>query len=440
MMRTNARRAAALLVFLIAVAMAFTAGLLAPYYLAAYTTNISLLAFGAVASFALLTWLGTQFALVIWASGKKKYAVVASGILTAAFLGWLYVYILRPAGTHFDQVVPYANTKYWQLQTGSLIGYSEFDPPGGVPIKPEAVVYLHGGPGVRQGPFDQDAYGTFAAYGFRVFLFDQAGSGLSSFLPHLRDYTVARSVADLEAIRQKIGVEKMILIGHSWGSTLAASYMAKYPTHVAKVVFHSPGRIWRLESDDYDYSRTDARGGHLPQLRLLAALYLRDRNPDAAEKLVSQRESELLVIPSFRDTLGTVVCKGDFNKLPGDLIGALDGHENPGVNPYVLQELIPDTERAEEDPHAALHENHTLAILLYPECNYLSWEGAVDYRNTLPNLKIYYIPRAGHYIQFEQPELLKRVILAFLLDQSDAIPAYRGNIDPRKRSSTSNEP
>ena len=58
--------------------------------------------------------------------------------------------------------------------------------------------------------------------------YDQAGSGLSGFLPHLRDYTVARSVADLEAIRQKIGVDKMILIGHSWGSTLAASYMAKF--------------------------------------------------------------------------------------------------------------------------------------------------------------------------------------------------------------------
>jgi pimeloyl-ACP methyl ester carboxylesterase len=79
-------------------------------------------------------------------------------------------------------------------------------------------------------PSIKDIYGSFAANGFRVFLYDQAGSGLSGFLPHLRDYTVARSVADLEAIRQKIGVEKVILIGHSWGSTLAASYMAKFPT------------------------------------------------------------------------------------------------------------------------------------------------------------------------------------------------------------------
>jgi proline iminopeptidase len=427
-----ARRLAAVLIFLLAVAVAVAAGLLAPYFLAARTANILLLTFIAVASFALLTFAGTKLALSCWGTDRRRLTATLTGLLTVIFLGCLYILVLRPSGSHFAEAIAYANTKYWQLPTGSRIAYSEFDPPQGVAVKPEAIVYLHGGPGVRQGPFDQDIYGSFAANGFRVFLYDQAGGGLSGFLPHLRDYTVARSVADLEAIRQKIGVDKLILIGHSWGSTLAASYMAKFPTHVAKAVFHSPGEIWRLESgESYDFSRTDAGPQGLPGLRLLAALFLRDRNPEAAEKLVPQLESEILVIPSFRQTLGTVVCKGDYNKLPTDLIGALDGHENPGVNPYVLQELIPDTEHLDGDPHAALRENRTPAILLYPECNYLSWKGAVDYRKTLPDLKIFYIPRAGHYIQFEQPELLRRVILNFLLDQPDALSPYTSDGDPR---------
>jgi pimeloyl-ACP methyl ester carboxylesterase len=427
-----ARRVAAGLTFIVAIAAALAAGLLTPYFLAARTADIPLLTISAVASVAFLTCAGTKLALSCWGTHRRRLTATLSGLLTILFLVWLYVAVLRPSGSHFPEVAPYANTHYWQLPTGSIIAYSEYDPPQGVVVKPEAIIYLHGGPGVRQGPFDQEIYGSFAADGFRVFLYDQAGSGLSSFLPHLRDYTVARSVADMEAIRQKIGVEQMILVGHSWGSTLAASYMAKFPSHVAKAVFHSPAGIWRLESDeDYDFSRTDAGHQGLPGLRLLAALFLRDRNPEAAEKLVPQLESEILVIPSFRQTLGTVVCKGNYNKLPTDLIGALDGHENPGVNPYVLQELIPDTEHGEADPHPALRENHTPAILLYPECNYLSWEGAVDYRRTLPNLKIYYIPKAGHYIQFEQAELLKRVIRTFLLDQPDAIPSYTSDADPR---------
>ncbi len=425
------RRVAAVLILLLTVGLALAAGLLMPYFLAAWTASILVLIIGAVASFALLAYVGTKLALSSWGINRWGVTATLSGLLAINFLAWLYFEVLRPTNSHFVEPVPYANTRYWQLQTGSRIAYSEYDPPKGVAIKPEAIVYLHGGPGVRQAPFDQDVYGSFAANGFRVFLYDQAGSGLSGFLPHLRDYTVARSVADLEAIRQKIGVEKMILIGHSWGSTLAASYMANFPTHVAKAVFHSPARIWRLESDDYDFSRTNGGAPKLPRLRLLAALFLRDRNPDAAENLVPQLESEILVIPSFRQTLGTVICKGDFNKLPGDLIGALDGHENPGVNPYVLQEIVPDTERAEDDPHAALRENHTPAILLYPECNYLSWKGAVDYRKTLPDLKIYYIPRAGHYIQFEQSQMLRRVIQAFLLDDADVLAPYTSDTDPR---------
>lgn len=427
------RRVAAVFIFVVAIFAALAAGLLTPYFIAVRTANIPLLTISAVLSFALLISMGTKLTLLCWGDNKKRFTFAISGLLTAVFLGCMYLMVLRPSASHFAEAVPYANTKYWQLPTGSRIAYSEFDPPQGIAVKPEAIIYLHGGPGVRQGPFDQDIYGSFAANGFRVFLYDQAGSGLSGFLPHLQDYSVARSVADLEAVRQKIGVEKMILIGHSWGSTLAASYMAKFPTHVSKVVFHAPARIWNLVTgEDYDYSRTDGTVSGLPNLRLLAALFLRDRNAEAGENLVSQMESEILVVPWFRNTLGTVVCKGSSDKVQKELIDILDGHENPGVNPYVVQEIIPDTEHPEGDPHAALRENHTPAILLYPECNYLSWNGALDYRKTLPSLKIYYIPRAGHYIQFEQPELLKRVIQSFLLDQSDVLSPYTSDVDPRK--------
>ena len=143
----------------------------------------------------------------------------------------------------------------------------------------------------------------------------------------------------------------------------------------------------------------------------------------------------MLLIPSFRQTLGTVVCAGHFDKLPPDLVESLDGHENPGVNPYVLQQLVPATENPEEDPHPALRSNETPAIVLYPECNYLSWEGTLDYRKTFRNLKIYYIRGAGHYIQFEQADVLERVILAFLLDEPEVIPAYTSDGDPRTNQS-----
>jgi pimeloyl-ACP methyl ester carboxylesterase len=93
--------------------------------------------------------------------------------------------------------------------------------------------------------------------------------------------------------------------------------------------------------------------------------------------------------------------------------------------------LLEEASTTQADPRAALRGNQTPAILLYGECNYLAWNGAVDYRKTYANLKIFYIPKAGHYIQFEQPELMKKVIRNFLLDQPDAIPPYTNDADPR---------
>jgi pimeloyl-ACP methyl ester carboxylesterase len=197
-------------------------------------------------------------------------------------------------------------------------------------------------------------------------------------------------------------------------------------------VFHSPGEIWDFASDTYDASRTaGSLQGGLPNPRFLAAVLLLDRTPDAAQNLVGQREAEELAQSSLLQTAGTLVCKGDSGKPPALFDSLLTEHRNLGFNPYVLQQLATGASGREGDPHAALRANKTPAILLYPECNYLSWAGAVDYRRTLPHLKVYYIPHAGHYIQFEQPELLDHVIQAFLLDQPDAIPPYTSDADPR---------
>jgi pimeloyl-ACP methyl ester carboxylesterase len=108
-----------------------------------------------------------------------------------------------------------------------------------------------------------------------------------------------------------------------------------------------------------------------------------------------------------------------------------DQPDNPGLNPYVLQRIIDLTMTTQDDPHTALIGNTTPAILLKGECDFVPWKAALEYRKTFANLKIFYIPKAGHYIQFEQPALMTKVIRSFLLDQPDAIPPYIRDADPR---------
>jgi hypothetical protein len=74
-----ARRVAVVLIFLVAVAVALAAGLLTPYFLAAWTANILLLTISAVASFALLTCAGTKLALSCWGTDRRRLTAALSG-------------------------------------------------------------------------------------------------------------------------------------------------------------------------------------------------------------------------------------------------------------------------------------------------------------------------------------------------------------------------
>jgi pimeloyl-ACP methyl ester carboxylesterase len=84
-------------------------------------------------------------------------------------------------------LVPVARANTRDLSTGSHIAYSVYEPSAGVPVKTDPIVSLHGGPGIRATDYDHRFYSQFARDGFRVYLFDQAGSGLSYRLPHATD-------------------------------------------------------------------------------------------------------------------------------------------------------------------------------------------------------------------------------------------------------------
>jgi len=91
----------------------------------------------------------------------------------------------------------------------------------GVPL-----VFLHGGPGGGCLPHHRRYFDP----GFwRIVLFDQRGAGRSTPTAELTDNTTQHLVADLERLRRHLGVERWLLFGGSWGSTLALAYAEAYP-------------------------------------------------------------------------------------------------------------------------------------------------------------------------------------------------------------------
>ncbi|ETI69895.1 alpha/beta fold hydrolase [Neobacillus vireti] len=97
----------------------------------------------------------------------------------------------------------------------------------------DPVICLHGGPGGEHRfflphlePLAQD---------FQLVLYDQRGCGLSEPASSA-DYTMAEEVETLEELRKQLGIDKLKLIGESWGSMLALLYAVKYPDHVEKLL------------------------------------------------------------------------------------------------------------------------------------------------------------------------------------------------------------
>jgi proline iminopeptidase len=100
--------------------------------------------------------------------------------------------------------------------------------PGGVPV-----VFLHGGPGAGSSSkhrrfFDPAAY--------RIIVYDQRGAGRSQPLGEVRYNTTPHLVADLELLREHLGIARWLVFGGSWGSTLALAYAEAHPSRVLGLV------------------------------------------------------------------------------------------------------------------------------------------------------------------------------------------------------------
>jgi len=100
--------------------------------------------------------------------------------------------------------------------------------PKGIPV-----LFLHGGPGGGCQPSHRQ---FFNADLYRIILFDQRGCGCSTPHAELRRNTTAELLADVERIREQLGVDRWLVFGGSWGSTLGLLYAQAYPEHVQGLV------------------------------------------------------------------------------------------------------------------------------------------------------------------------------------------------------------
>ena len=125
--------------------------------------------------------------------------------------------------------------------------------------KGKPAVFLHGGPG---GGGSEDVRRFFNPAIYRIVIFDQRGCGRSK--PHgcLENNTTWDLVSDIENLRNKLGIEKWLVFGGSWGSTLSLAYAQAHPGSVSEIVLRG---IFLLRKEELYWFYQDGASRIFPE-------------------------------------------------------------------------------------------------------------------------------------------------------------------------------
>jgi proline iminopeptidase len=191
----------------------------------------------------------------------------------------------------YPPIAPYA-TGLLRVSDLHEIYFEQCGNPEGKPV-----VVLHGGPG--SGIFANQRQGHDPAR-YRIILFDQRGCGRSTPYASLQENTTWDLVADIEKLRDYLGIAAWQVVGGSWGSTLALSYAIRHPARVTELVLRG---VFMLRKWEIDWFYQEGASRLFPEAwadflapipeaergALLAAYYRRLTGPDGAEKIACAR-------------------------------------------------------------------------------------------------------------------------------------------------------
>ncbi|MGH8149134.1 MAG: prolyl aminopeptidase [Steroidobacteraceae bacterium] len=140
----------------------------------------------------------------------------------------------------YPPLEPYSSG-YLSVGGGHELYFEECGNPHGKPA-----VFLHGGPG---GGSDPRMRGFFDPHRYRLVLYDQRGCGKSRPYASLAENSTWHLVEDLERLRARLGIDRWLVFGGSWGSTLALAYAEAHPQRVSELVLRGIFLLRRWELD-----------------------------------------------------------------------------------------------------------------------------------------------------------------------------------------------
>lgn len=266
---------------------------------------------------------------------------------------------------------------------------------GGAP----PLVVVHGGPGMDSGTLSGDL--TPLELKHRLLYYDQRGGGRSSLPADTKLLTIDRHVDDLEALRRHLGVDKVVLLGHSFGPAIIARYAIRHPAHVDRMILIGPipprkGKFAEEYGATIDARLTDAQRKRSAEL---------EKQYESGDVVAACREFWAInIVPRLSKSVKPTVVKSDFCSAPPEAIR------------YGMAKTSPTTFESlgDWDWTAELRKVSAPALIVHGEEDAIPMAMVAEWASALPDARLVKVPNAGHVPYAERPEVVFPEIERFL--------------------------
>jgi len=264
---------------------------------------------------------------------------------------------------------------------------------------PDTLVIIHGGPGFTMDYFLDDLAPLAANHA--LLFYDQRGAGRSTLVSDSVSLDAQRFAEDLEAIRKHFRIERLSLLGHSWGTAVEALYSIRYPDHLAKMIIVGALPLQRYQLDDAFRQLAASRDSS--NLRRMRELY-EARVSDPGNSDVCRAYYTLWFEAFFGNRSAATRSKGDF------CAGTIDSRRNKinSVDKFTMASL------GMWDWRTSLSHVRVPVLVIHGTKDPLPLEGAKAWASVVRNSRLMALEGIGHFPYLEVPDQFFEAVNKFL--------------------------
>jgi proline-specific peptidase len=266
----------------------------------------------------------------------------------------------------------------------------------------EPLLLLNGGPGFPHDYLQElRALSPYA----RLIFYDQRGTGKSD-KADVFTYTVERNVEDLENLRRTLNLERVQILGHSWGGMLAQAYILKYPEHVTKLILADTFS----SSADIDATLSRMLTACPPEARTIIEKYERDGLYTYGDTYPTEYQLALAIAyePVNMSPPLPEYLQNSFAKLAYDVYKTMWGSESEFRITGTLQGF---------DVYSRLVEIGVPTLVIVGASDMPTVEMAERTTRAIPDARLEVFEHSRHFPFLEEPEKFFRVVSDFLREE-----------------------